>query len=212
VSRLPSPAAFMFFLRYNAIPTKTHPEHEVLGEAFICCWVERKTLDQADRAARRNIKREKWEILERDAAQVVTEADYEEGDDWLELYRQALTDKEVYVFHTSPRFPVLRVVVTVERRAPREVAEAHYFLSGQSLVGEDEDVAVPNFWNAVRRQLALKAAREAIAEAGWKVTRVVSEQPCGQRDLPEEFHGYYDEAEEVGSGLVFVGAHKPGEK
>jgi hypothetical protein len=202
----------MFFLRYNAIPGKAHPEREVLGDAFVCCWVERKTLAEADKVARRNIKHEKWEILERDAAEKVTEADYEEGDDWLEFYLQALTDKEVYVFHTSPRYPVLRVIAAVERRAPREVAEAHYFLSGESLVGEGGDVAVPNFWNAVRRQLALKAAREAIAEAGWKVTRVVFEQPCGQRDLPEDFHGYYDEAEEVGSCLVFVRTRKPDEK
>jgi hypothetical protein len=196
----------MFFLRYVAPPGQTHPERAVLGDAYICCWVDRKTLATADRVARRQIKRKKWEILERDAREKVTEQDYEEGDDWLDFYRQALTDGDVYVFHTSPRYPVFCIVASVKRLKQNrvEIADAHYFVAGNSLVKEDELVGVPNFWNAVRRQLALRAAREAIVNAGWKVTRIVSEQPCGQRDLPEDFHSYYDETEKLGACLVFV--------
>lgn len=193
----------MFFLRYVAVPAKRHPEHEVLGEAFVCCWVERKTLATADRVARRNMKAELWDVLERDAAHAVFASNYPEGDEWRAYYDQALIDKEVYVFHTSPRFPVYWIIATA-RRGPRETAEAHYLISGESLLGKHHEVAVPNFWNLIRRHRALKAARDAIAAAGWAVTRVVSEKPCGQSDLPSDFHRYYDEAEEVGACLVFV--------
>ena len=196
----------MFFLRYDALPGKTHPDRATVGDTYICCWIDRKTLATADRVARRHIKSEKWEILERDAGEKVTEQDYEDGDNGLDFYRQALTDGDVYVFHTSPRYPVFCIVASVERRKARKVetAEAHYLVAGFSLVAETERVDVPNFWNAVRRQFALRAGREAIVKAGWKLTRVVSEQPCGQRDLPDDFHGYYDEAEELGACLVFV--------
>ena len=194
----------MFFLRYLAVPARDHPEHGVLGEAFVCCWVVRKTLVGAERAARRNLRAERWHVLGRDAAHAVSAADYPAGDEWRAFHDQALTDGEVYLFHTSPRFPVYLVVAAVERRTPRQAAEAHYFISGESLVGEGRNVAVPNFWSKARRQRARKAARDAIAEAGWNVLRVVSEQPCGQTDLPEDFRRYYDEAEEAGACLVFV--------
>jgi hypothetical protein len=99
---------------------------------------------------------------------------------------------------------VILVVAAVRRGTPPETAEAHYLLAGHTLIPEGGDVAVPNFWNAVRRQRALKAARDAIGDAGWKVTKVVSEQPCGYDDVPEDFRPYYDEAEDRGSCLVFV--------
>jgi hypothetical protein len=201
----------MFFRRYFAMPAKRHREHDLLGEAYVCCWVERKTLAAADRVARRNMKAELWDVLERDAAHAVSAPDYPEGDEWRAYYDQARIDKEVYVFHTSPRFPVYWIIAAA-RRGPRETAEAHYLISGESLLGKDHEVAVPNFWNLIRRHRALKAARDAIAAAGWAVKRVVSEKPCGQGDLPGDFHRYYDEAEEVGACLVFVRDTQPERK
>ncbi len=192
----------MFFLRYSAFPTELHPEYNLLGEAFICCWIDEPTLAAADKVARRDIENQLWRIHEREAGEKVTEANYAEDDDWLEYYRQALTDKTVYLFHESPRFPVYWVVANVQQG--EEVAEAHYFLLGASLIDEDESVAVLGFWKGARRRTALDAARTAIAEAGWKLLEIVSDKPCGREDLPEEMHLYYDETEENGAALVFV--------
>jgi hypothetical protein len=194
----------MFFLRFSIRPAESHPEHGVLGEGLVNCWINRPTLSTADRVARTEIKRRGWEILEREVAEEVTADDYDDEDGWREFYEQALKDREVFDYHLSPRFPVYWVVASVERGSPPEAAEAHYFLCGDQLTDEGESVAVPDFWNEYRRQTAQDAARAAIAEAGWAVTGIVSHQPCGRGDLPEELRFYYDEAEDAGACIVFV--------
>jgi hypothetical protein len=191
----------MYFLRYSAFPTEAHPEYAVLGEAFICCWIEQPTLAAADKQARENITTQHWRITERDAAAKVKDSDYAEDDDFRQYYEQALTDKDVCIYYLSPRFPVYWVVANVHQG--EEVAEAHYFVTGESLVDEDENVAVPNFWVG-RRDMVLTAARDAITEAGWKILAIASDKPCGREDLPEEMHFYYAETEENGATLVFM--------
>jgi hypothetical protein len=194
----------MFFLRYSIVPTESHPGFAVLGEGLVNCWINRPTLTTADRAARADIKRSGWEVLERETAEEVTEDDYDDEDGWREYYRQALTDREVFVYHTSPRYPVYWVVVAVSRGEPPEDAEAHYFLCGEQLLGEGERTDSPDFWDDFKRQTAQDAASAAIAEAGWTVTRIVSHRPCGSRDVPEELRFYYEEAEDSGACIVFV--------
>ena len=200
----------MYFLRYRAMPAKTHPERDRYGEALVCCWIDRRTLATADRVARRQLRAEKWDVLERDAGEKVTEADYDEGDEWLEHYRQALTDTEVFVYHLSPRSPVYCVIGAVKQGSPPRAAEAMYLASGESLLRDGEDdVSVPGFWDARRRAKVVAAARKAIREAGWTVTAIRDERPVGPTDLAEDFVAYYDEAEDRGSCLVFIGATAP---
>lgn len=194
----------MYFLRYAITPAESHPEFGVLGEGLVNCWVNRPTLATADRVARADVAARGWAVLEREAAEEVTAADYDEEDEWRGYYEQALTDREVYAYHTSPRYPVYHVVAAVERAAPPEAAEAHYFVCGEWLTDGDESVAVPDFWDESRRQTVLDAAGAAIRVAGWVVTGVVSHDPCGRSDLPEDMQFYYDEAEESGACLVFV--------
>ena len=198
----------MYFLRYSAFPTEVHPEQAVLGEAFICCWIERPTLAAADKQARKDITSQHWRITQRDAAAKVKDTDYDDDDSFGEYYEQALIDKEVYLYNLSPRFPVYWVVAHVQREA--DVAEAHYFLTGESLVDEGENIAVPAFWDS-RRDAVLAAAREAITEAGWKILAIASDKPCGREDLPEEMHFYYDETEENGACLVLVHDREDGQ-
>ncbi|MDB5310239.1 MAG: hypothetical protein JWO38_4441, partial [Gemmataceae bacterium] len=96
----------MYYLRYSVIPAEDHPEREELGEGIVNCWIERDTLAEADQLARQDIRKEKWDVLEREAGEVVTGTDYDEDDDRVTYYRQALTDKEVFVYHHCPRYPV----------------------------------------------------------------------------------------------------------
>jgi len=195
----------MFYLRYHVTPTATHPEHGVLGEGYVCCWIERETVAEAEELARTEIVADNWDIIAQHAADTVTEADYPDAEDEdRDYYQQALTDGEVFVFHTSPRHPAYWVQATAQQATQPGIAEAHFLLLGDALVEDGEDVAVPDFWNEARREFARNAARTAIAEAGWTLIAITADQPCGPEDLPEEMQDYYDATEEDGSCLVFV--------
>src|SRR6516162_8705769 len=108
----------MYFLHYRVIPAKANPERDCLGEGLVCCWIERPSLAEADRVARREIRGRKWQILERETAEQVTAEDYAEDLEWQQYYEQALLDKEVFLYHVSPRFPVYWVSAIVEQGSP----------------------------------------------------------------------------------------------
>jgi hypothetical protein len=192
----------MFFLQYRIIPATDHPRREQLGEGLACCWLERPSLAAADKFARKAIAKENWKIIEREHGFSCSEDDFE--DHLLPYYEQALIDKEVFVYNQSPRYPAYHVVAAVEQGLPASVAEAHYFLCGDSIRQDGEDVYDPDFWSGERKQTALDGAKEAIIEAGWTITQVLHNGPCGPGDLPEDLLPFYDEAEEEGVCLVFV--------
>jgi hypothetical protein len=199
----------MYFLRYHARPTAAHPEAERVGAASVVCWIDRPSLDEADAAARADIAAQHWEILDRDAGEAVTAEDYAPDDEWRGYYEQALTDREVYVFHTSPRFPVFWVSAAATHASPPETAEVHYFLCGDAVADDADDLYDPAFWSGTRGQEALDTIREAIEAEGWAVAGPINGRPCGVQDLPEELVEFYDEAEEGGSCLVFLRDGEP---
>src|SRR5262245_23378657 len=69
------PRCLMFYLQYRVLPSSGNPRREQLGEGLVCCWIDRPTLRQADRVARRAIQRENWEVLEREFGEAAGEAD-----------------------------------------------------------------------------------------------------------------------------------------
>jgi hypothetical protein len=184
----------IYFLRYSLVPAPDHPDAERLGEAVVLCWIDRASLAEADREARRDIAGQQWRVVKREAGKAVTAADYDNDDELRERYKQALTDKEVYHYHLSPRHPVFWVNASLRRGD--ETAEAHYFLCNEALRDEGDDVYDPAFWAGEREEAAFRAALEAIEEAGWEVTAPLEGRPCGRGDVPEELLAYYDEAEE----------------
>src|SRR5208283_4956474 len=194
----------MYYLQYRVLPATTNPRRERLGEALVCCWIDRRSLTEADRVARRDIRRENWEVLEREYGEPVTEADHGDDEEFLQYYRQALTDKEVFAYHLSPRYPVSWVTASVVRDPSTEAAEAHYFLSGDSILQEGDDLYDPGFWSGELEQLAVSGAVEAIGAEGWVVAGLSERRPCGRGDVPKELVFYYDEAEDSGSCLVFM--------
>jgi hypothetical protein len=194
----------LFYLEYRVTPATSHPRAAQFGEGLACCWIDWPTLREADRAARRHISAQHWTVIEREHADRVTEADFADDPDRLAYYEQALTDREVLVFHESPRYPVYLIVARAERRDPAEVAEVYYFVCNEALMAEDDDPYDPDFWSGERVQAARDAAHEAIAEQGWKLVAVVEERPIGRGDLPDDLVPFYDDAEEDGACLVFV--------
>ena len=194
----------MFYLQYRVLPSAANPRREQLGEGLVCCWIDRPTLRQADRVARHTIQRQHWEVLEREYGEPAGEIEHGDDEEWVRCYRQALTDKEVFAFNLSPRFPVYWVTASVARNSSPEVAEAHYLLAGASIVQDGDDLYAPDFWSEGLAQLAVAGAVEAVEAEGWVVTEVLRRCPCGRGDVPEELVFAYDEAEDSGSCLVFL--------
>jgi hypothetical protein len=193
----------MYFFRFVVFPAAAHPEREKLGEGLALCWIDRPTELEADAVARTEIGREAWDIVERESVETVTEADYPDPDDEMrEFYDQAVTEGEVLVFVTSPRFPVYWVTAAVEQGDPVAAGVAHYFVSGDAVRDDEDDVYDPDFWAGDRAQAALDAAEKDLAEAGWVLVRVLDQRPCAASDVPGELVDFFDEAEETGSCLV----------
>lgn len=199
----------MYFLRYHARPAAEHPEAGRVGAASVVCWIDRPSLDEADAAARADIEGQHWEVLDRDAGEEVSAEDYGPDDEWRANYEQALTDREVYVYHTSPRFPVYWVSGTAIQGSPPETAEVHYFLCGDAVADDVDDLYDPVFWAGARGQSAVDTAQEMVEGEKWTVAGPLTGRPCGVQDLPEELVEYYDEAEEDGSCLVFLRDGEP---
>jgi hypothetical protein len=199
----------MYYLEYRVLPDTNNPRRDQLGEGRVCCWIDRPSLTEADRVARRSIGSEHWEVLERARGEQVTKADHAEDEEWLAHFRQALIDKEVFVFNLSPRYPVYWLTASVTSPFSAATAEAHYFLAGDSILEEGEDLYDPGFWSEELEQVAETVADEEIADAGWEMTAVTKKRPCGRGDVPANLIPYYDEAEEEGSCLVFL--HEDGE-
>src|SRR5690242_12025419 len=125
----------MYYLEYRILPAPDHPREALLGEGLACCWIECDSVEEADETARTFITQESWLIVGREYGEVVTEEDCED-DDFRAYHEQALTDKEVFVIHQSPRHPVYWITAEVEEEGSGQTAEAHYFLCGESIMAD----------------------------------------------------------------------------
>ena len=95
----------MYFLTFHAVPLPQNARSSDLGGAFICCWIDRPTLGEADRVAREWIASEEWQVDNREEAYLIDRSDYGDNNASLQYYEQALIDREVFVFHTYPAAP-----------------------------------------------------------------------------------------------------------
>ena len=92
----------MYLLTYHVQPNPHNPEHEEIGGAYVNCYIEADTFEEADFIAKGDLEKNQWRILELDDARIVSREDYADEDEDLEFYQQALIDKEVFVFHMYP--------------------------------------------------------------------------------------------------------------
>ena len=91
----------MFFITYHAEPN-TGIQNSEIGGAYINCWIEAESIDQAEQMARTKIEEENWTILDKEEAYEIQRSDYLENSNGLNYFDQALVDKLVLVFHTYP--------------------------------------------------------------------------------------------------------------
>lgn len=198
----------MFFLSYRVRPTPNNPENAVIGESWASCWMDKPTLTAADRAARKALREDEWEILAREEARTVDGRTYKRGDPWREHFEEAREAGSAFVLNLSPRYPVFAVLFDASQPGTDRRAQALFLVSGVRLFRAGEElVAVPNFWDAERQARAVADAGERVRAAGWQVDSVAETWPCGPDDLDADLRRYYDEAEELGTCLVFL--HTP---
>ncbi len=196
-----------FLLRYALKPSKHHPEFDSLGEAMVNCWMVCSSIEEADKAAVTDIEREHWVILEREEAEITTSEDYDsDDDDGLQFFEQAQLDKEVYVFHKSPRFTVYRIVAAVERLLPdgsKEQEEAQVMLLNESLAEDDADFYDLAFWSDERCSAAVERAHKLLEEQGWTVVSISQQGPVDWLSADEDLTELCEYAEEDDECLVF---------
>ena len=82
----------MYFVLFEATPRRDALTDSETAGAFVSCWIERVTLDEAVRVARSSIE-----------AYAVDDATYPPGKVGRDKYVQALIDKEVYFFFEFPQ-------------------------------------------------------------------------------------------------------------
>jgi len=92
----------MFFVLFRAAPrpgTRTAPD---AAGAFVSCWIDRPTLEEAIDAGRTSTEKEGWTVREVEEAYTVNSSTYPPGKHGHEYFEQAQIDKEVFVYHTYP--------------------------------------------------------------------------------------------------------------
>lgn len=95
----------IYFLQYESAPSPTSEDYKDTGGAFINCWIQAKSIEDAKKQAETCIKESEWIILKLEKSHPVNREFYESDDESLEYFQQAEVDGEVYVFHSWPNEP-----------------------------------------------------------------------------------------------------------
>lgn len=93
----------IFFARYEAIPLPDSPEFEQLGGAYINCWIDAASEEEASDVSAGFVREAGWKIVtvEEPFREVNADA-YSDDDEGRGYYEQAVEDGECYVFHQWP--------------------------------------------------------------------------------------------------------------
>ncbi len=91
----------MFYLAFDGVPTKEHPDFDSVGGSGIYCWIIAESLNAAEAQARNHLEESGWFIKEYEEGFEVDETSFEDSE-MLQYYQQAEIDGEVFLFHTYP--------------------------------------------------------------------------------------------------------------
>ena len=92
----------MFYIQFLATPRKNARTAPEAAGAFVSCWIERPSLDEAIQVARASVEAEGWIVDDPEMAHEVNAEHYSKGEGGEQYFKQALVDKEVFVFHCFP--------------------------------------------------------------------------------------------------------------
>lgn len=180
--------------------TQQNPDHGVIGEAYVVCWVESDDEGQASKIAHDAVSADHWQIITTEEISIVTAESYADDPENLERYEQALIDKTVFVCNLCPRYPVYFFQFQVADDTGQ--CEARVWISNE-VICETHDPFESDFWTGERLSRAKTIASDTITANGFKVLQVVNQYPCGTDEADDEVK-FYDEAEEDGLCVVIV--------
>src|SRR5262245_18269635 len=93
----------MYLLRYHAVPGNSCPNAANIAGAFVNCWIDRPTIEEAAAVAQGWIEQRcGWQNTSNEESKIVELQDYDKDSTGLPYYQQALIDKEVFAFHSYP--------------------------------------------------------------------------------------------------------------
>src|SRR5688500_15465537 len=92
----------MILLNYHAKPIEIPKEPDDIAGAWINCWINSNDVEDATERALRMIRENGWKELEMEDYFHVERSDYEENENQLQYFDQALIDDEVLVIYTYP--------------------------------------------------------------------------------------------------------------
>lgn len=93
----------IFFAQYHAVPLPHSEQYAECGGAYVNCWLEAASEDEAHKMASALIHGRGWQILSvEEECREVTQASYADNEEGKEHYDQAVLDGECYVFHQWP--------------------------------------------------------------------------------------------------------------
>lgn len=92
----------MFFYIYEVAPKESHPQHGMLGGAYVHCWLDLATQEEAHGLASSRLDDAGWIIRACQHQAEVGLEDYLNDEEAMDYYKQAQKAREAYVFHVWP--------------------------------------------------------------------------------------------------------------
>jgi len=206
----------MIYAQYNCLPGRRHPDIERVGEAHVSCWLRVRSFAKAKELARRNFSRERWTILALEELWRIPPGHYRKKDKGRRYYEQAMTDREVYLFHLTPRYPVYcvdfeAVATRSNKHYPANThADVKYWVVNEKVSAKSD--VYDGFWDKVaHKRKAIALGRRTIRSERWRVTAVRGGRPLSYRSFAKDslLTRYYEEAEEYGECVAFWTYKKP---
>jgi len=68
----------MYFLIYHVRPSNENFEKDRLKGAYVSCWIESASIEQAKKIAEKEIRSENWDVIELDEGYEIERKDYDE--------------------------------------------------------------------------------------------------------------------------------------
>jgi hypothetical protein len=206
----------MIFAIYDCVPGPKHPDLNRIGSASVCCWLRVRSFAEAKALAEKAIQAQHWKILSLNEMWRIPRGHYRAGDSGFAYYEQARTDRAVYFFHQSPKYPVYcvdfsAISTQTNTRYPKGTYADVKYLVVNERVSSSSDF-FDDFWDKDNhKRKAITLGRKRIQAEKWRVTSVQGGRPVNYLSFPEDplLTQYYEEAEEYGDCLAFWTDQEP---
>ena len=216
----------IYYLSFVVKTSEEHPHYAQVDQAYVGCWVQTDTDEKAIAVARELIEEDPWIIEKMESCDVVERADFEEDEENLQLFDQAVEGGHSIVVTECPRYPVYFVQFAVEpndavtESGESELSETRinpvdgteiknadatvWILNETVTEDDDADFFAEDFWEGENQSVALQIAEQIVTEEGWKITETIKHWPFSYRhcEQDESLWEYYEAAETDGICLV----------